>query len=306
MSQMVRAVLLAVAAAFCFTLETMAVKLITEVPLATIVLARALGQLLWTAPAFAADPISVMRTRVLPLQLLRGLLSITAWYLYFFAFAGLPLATGTVLSFTSVLFVTALAGPILGERVRLRRWSATLVGFAGVVVILRPGGLPLDWAVASSISAALMGAAILLLTKMLSRIERTETIMFYIGVVAVAVSLPIALPGLAWPGWGNLGLLVLAGLCGPLAMQFWITSLRLADASFLAPISYVRLVFAAGFGIVLFDEMPDWGLAVGASLIIGSAIYITRREAQLARVQPRKPDSAITASSTDESNPKAR
>jgi drug/metabolite transporter (DMT)-like permease len=306
MTSIVRAVLLSIGAAFCFTLETMVVKLITDVPLTTIVLARALGQMLWTVPAFAQDPLGVMRTRVLPLQLLRGLLSIIAWYLYFFAFAGLPLATGTVLSFTAVLFVTALAGPILGEHVGLRRWSATLVGFAGVVVILRPGGLPLDWAVASSISAALMGAAILLLTKMLSRIERTETIMFYIGVVAVAVSLPIALPGLAWPGWGNLGLLVLAGICGPLAMQLWITSLRMADASFLAPISYVRLVFAAGFGIFLFNEVPDWGLGVGAALIIGSAIYITRREAQLAGAQPRKPDSATAASSTEESSPKAR
>lgn len=289
MTVLVRAVLLTLGAAFCFTLETLVVKAVTDVPLATIVLARALGQLLWTMPALARDPIGVMRTPVLPLQLLRGLLSIVCWYLYFFAFAGLPLATGTVLSFTAVLFVTALAGPILGERVRLRRWSATLIGFVGVLVILRPGGVPLDWAVASSIAAALLGAAIMLLTKLLSRVERTETIMFYIGVVAVAVSLPIAWPGLAWPGWGNFGFLLLAGFCGPLAMQMWITSLRLADASFLAPISYVRLIFATGFGILLFDEVPDWGLGLGAALIIGSAIYITRREAQLAREQAKEP-----------------
>jgi len=307
MSPMVRAVLLSIAAALFFTLETMVVKAITDVPLATIVLARSIGQLLWTAPAILRDPIGLMRTRALPMQILRGLLSITSWYLYFFAFSGLPLATATVLSFTSVLFVTALAGPVLGERVRLRRWSATVVGFAGVLVILRPGALPLDWSVAASIGSALLGAVILLTTKLLSRAERTDTIMFYIGIVAVSVSLPVAWSGLAWPGRSSLGMLVLVGLCGPVAMHLWITSLRLADASFLAPISYVRLIFAAGFGIALFNEGLDWGLGLGAALIIGSAIYITRREAQVARAaQPRKPDSATAASSTDSGNPKAR
>jgi len=286
MTSLTRAALLTVAAAFFFTIETIVVKSITDVPLATIVLARSLGQLLWPMPAFLRDPVGLLRTRALGLQLFRGALSVLSWYMYFLAFSGLPLATATVLSFTAVLFVTALAGPVLGEHVRWRRWSATLVGFAGVLVILRPGALPLDWAVAAAIGSALLGAGIVLTTKVLARSERTDTIMLYIGLVAVAVSLPIAAPGLAWPGWGNLGLLALVMVCGPYAMQLWITSLRLADASVLAPISYVRLVFAAGFGIALFDEVPDWGLGVGAALIIGSAVYITRREARLEKQAP--------------------
>lgn len=305
MTHATRAVLFAAAAAFVFTLETMVVKLIEGVPIATMVLARSLGQLLWPMRAFLRDPGGLLQTRALPMQVFRGALSVVSWYMYFFAFAQLPLATATVLSFTSVLFVTAAAGPLLGERVGWRRWSATLVGFAGVLVILRPGSVPLDGAVAASIGSAALGAGIVLTTKVLARTERTETIMFYIGLVAVGVSLPIAAPGLAWPGWTNFGLLVLAGLCGPFAMQLWITSLRMADASVIAPIGYVRLIFAAGFGLLLFNEVPDWGLGVGALLIVGSTIYITRREARLARAQARKPDSAMAAASTESDKPKA-
>jgi len=283
MSPMARAATLAVLSALLFTLETVVVKAVSGVPLATIVLARAVGGLVWTLPALARDPAGLIRTRQLRLNLLRGALSGASWYLYFTSFSLLPLAVATVLSFTSVLFVTALAGPVLGERVRWRRWSATAIGFAGVLAVVRPGAVEVGWPVLAAILSALLGAAIMLTTKMLARSERTGTIMFYIGLVTTAMALPVAAPGLAWPGWGNLGLLVLTGLCGPFAMHVWINALRLADASVLAPVSYVRLVFAAGFGIALFGEAPDAWLAAGAALIIGSALYITRREARLAR-----------------------
>jgi drug/metabolite transporter (DMT)-like permease len=286
MSTLTRAALLAVASAFLFNLETVVVKAIEGVPLATIVAARAVGQLAWTLPALLRDPAGLVATQQLRLNLLRGLLSGVSWYMYFLSFGALPLATATVLSFSSVLFVTALAGPVLGEAVRWRRWTATLVGFAGVAAIVKPwddaGALSVGWPVAAAIGSAGLGAGIVLTTKMLARSERTDTIMFYIGLVTTALALPFALPVLAWPGWANLGLLVLTGTCGPAAMVVWISALRLADASVVAPISYVRLLFAAAFGIVLFSEVPDAWLGVGAVLIVGSALYITQREAKVA------------------------
>ncbi|WP_270935127.1 DMT family transporter [Falsiroseomonas oryzae] len=319
MTAMTRAALLSVFSALLFNLETVVVKAIEGVPLATIVLARALGQLAWTVPSFLRDPVGLMRTGQLRLNLLRGAMSGISWYAYFISFAALPLATATVLSFTSVLFVTALAGPVLGERVRWRRWTATLVGFLGVLAIVRPGAVEVGWPVAAAIGSAFLGAAIMLTTKMLARSERTPTIMFYIGVVTTVMTLPVALPGLAWPGWWNLGLLVLTGLCGPFAMHVWITALRLADASVLAPISYVRLIFAAAFGVLLFNEVPDAWLGLGAALIVGSALYITHREAQVAQrrpatlvaapalpAQPAKPEADSAASSGDGSRPKSR
>jgi drug/metabolite transporter (DMT)-like permease len=295
-----RAVLLAVAAAFLFNVEAMIAKALSDVPIATMVLARALGQLAWTLPAFIQDPMGLIRTRQLGLNLLRGFLSGLSWFTYFFSFAALPLATATVLSFTSVLFVTALAGPVLGERVRWRRWSATLVGFAGVLVIVRPGAVEIGWPVIAAIASAALGAGIMLTTKMLARSEQTSTIMFYIGVCTTAVALPLALPGLAWPGWWNAALLLAVAVAGPFGMHVWINALRLADASVLAPISYVRLIFAAGFGLVLFNELPDWWLGAGAVLITGSALYITRREAQVAtrKAAPMVVAPAVPARST--------
>jgi len=289
MKSLLRAVLLAIFAAFLFTLETIVVKAVEGVPLATIVLARALGQLAWALPSVIADA-RVLRSSRPGLAILRGALSGISWWMYFVSFAALPLALATVLSFTAVLFVTALAGPMLGEAVRWRRWTATLVGFAGVVVMLQPwaaGSVPIGWPVLAAIGSAFLGAVIMLTTKMLARSERTATIMFYIGLVTTLMTLPVALPGLAWPGWWNLLLLVATGVCGPFAMHVWINALRMADASLLAPISYVRLLFAAGFGLVLFGEMPDWWLALGAVIIIGSTLYIAQRETSLARDRTR-------------------
>ncbi|WP_240791062.1 DMT family transporter [Roseomonas sp. AR75] len=317
MTPLARAALLAVASAFLFNLETVVVKAIEGVPLATIVLARAVGQLAWAMPAFARDPIGVMRTGQLKLNLLRGALSGISWYMYFVSFAMLPLATATVLSFTSVLFVTALAGPVLGEVVRWRRWTATLVGFAGVVAIVRPGTLEVGWPVLAAICSAFLGAGIVLTTKMLARSERTITIMFYIGLVTTALALPVALPGLAWPGWWNLFLLFLTATCGPAAMILWINALRLADASVVAPVGYVRLVFAAAFGVVLFNEIPDVWLGIGAVLIVGSALYITQREAKVAQrkaaplvaapaIPPQRGPAESASSSADASSPKSR
>jgi drug/metabolite transporter (DMT)-like permease len=209
------------------------------------------------------------------------------WILYFWSFQRLDLATATVLSFTSVMFVTALAGPLLGEVVRWRRWSATIAGFLGVVVIARPTEAGLDPAVGVALLSALFGAGIVLTTKRLSTTERTDTIMVYIGLCTFGGSLPVALPALAVPEAWQAGWLLLMALAGPAGMQLWIASFRLADASLLAPLGYTRLLFATAAGIMLFDEHPDGWTVAGSALIAGSALYITRREAALARARRR-------------------
>lgn len=283
-SPILQAAALTLAAAILFVAETVFVKLLAgTVPVTTIVLARSTGQLLWVLPWLARRGLSLLRTNHPWLHLMRGLFSLVCWILYFWSFQHLDLATATVLSFTSVMFVTALAGPVLGEVVRWRRWSATIVGFAGVVVIARPVGAGLDPAVAVALVSAMFGAGIVLTTKRLSTTERTDTIMFYIGLITFGGSLPVALPVLTMPAPWQAGWLLLMAVAGPAGMQLWISSFRLADATVIAPLSYVRLVFATVAGVLMFDERPDWWTAAGSALIVGSAIYITRREASLAR-----------------------
>ncbi|MBO1076348.1 DMT family transporter [Roseomonas marmotae] len=295
MSPIQQAVLLAVAAAFLFNLEASLTKLMVGVPVETILLVRSFGQLVWVAPLLLRTGPDLLRTKQMPMQMLRGLLSLISWGLYYIGFLHLTLATATVLSFTSVLFITALAGPLLKEEVGWRRWAATLVGFAGVLLVVRPGMLPMSWPLAASLLSAFFGAGIALTTRSLARTERTGTIMLYIGIFTTVGALPFAWGGLAWPGWTNALLLAGMGLLGPAGMYLWIGALRLVDASAIAPVTYVRLVFAAATGAVLFQEAIDNWLVAGAALIVGSALYITRQGAA-GRVSP-PPPHAVPGSS---------
>ena len=287
-SPILQAAALTLAAALLFVAETVFVKLLAgTVPVTTILLARSTGQLLWVLPWLARRGRSLLRTNHPSLHLMRGLFSLVCWILYFWSFQHLDLATATVLSFTSVMFVTALAGPVLGEVVRWRRWSATIAGFAGVVVIARPVGAAVEPAVLVALVSAMFGAGIVLTTKRLSNTERTDTIMVYIGLITFGGSLPLALPSLTMPEPWQARWLLLMAVAGPAGMQLWISSFRLADATVLAPLSYIRLVFATAAGVLMFDERPDWWTAAGSALIVASALYITQREAALARGRAR-------------------
>jgi drug/metabolite transporter (DMT)-like permease len=283
-SPLLVAILLTIGAAFILNIEGVIVKLMgPAVPVAMVVCARSMAQLVWVSPSLLRHGGKLFRTNHPWLHLLRGVLSLTSWSAYYFSFRELPMATATVLSFTGIMWTTALAGPILGEVVRWRRWSATILGFLGVLLILRPGVLPLGLPTFAALFSALCGAGIVLTTKRLAATESTETIMLYIGLITTAGALPMALLHFAWLAprlWLTLLLMAALGVTG---MFMWISALRLADASLLSPINYIRLVFAAITGAMVFGELPDGFTWAGAALIVASAIYITRREATLKR-----------------------
>lgn len=285
-SPLMRAAGLSLVAAVFFTLETIFVKLLAgSVSISMIMLVRSAGQLLWVVPALARRGTMLFRTNHPWLHLTRGLFSLICWALYYWSFQRLDLATATVLSFTSVMFVTALAGPVLGEVVRWRRWTATIVGFLGVVLVARPFGADLNPAVLVGLASALFGAGIVLTTKRLSTTEHTDTIMLYIGLVTFTGSLPTGIADFVLPEAWQAFWLVLMAFIGPAGMQLWIGAFRLADATVVAPIGYTRLVFATAAGALMFDEQPDWWTGAGAVLVVGSALYITQREAAVARAR---------------------
>lgn len=280
----IKAAGLALTAALLFTAEVVFVKLLANtVPVTTIMLARSAGQILYVAPLLARRGMILLRTSRPFLHLARGLFSLICWGLYYWSFQRLDLATATVLSFTSVMFVTALAGPVLGEIVRWRRWSATIVGFMGVVLVARPLEMRFDPAIGIALLSALFGSGIVLTTKKLSATERTGTILLYIGVVTFLGSLPVAVPFLTVPEPWQAFWLALMAVTGPAAMHLWINAFRLADATVVSPLGYTRLIFSTIAGVALFNETPDRWMAGGAMLIVGSALYITLREAKVAR-----------------------
>jgi drug/metabolite transporter (DMT)-like permease len=194
----------------------------------------------------------------------------------------LPLADCIVLAFAAPVFVTALSGPLLGERVGWRRWSAVGVGFIGVIVAVKPGA-PIGYGTWLILISAAAYALTLLTLRRISGKESTHNILFYSTAFTIVISV---VPGIGeWRpvGWHAAGIMLLQGTasaCGQLAMT---RAFRLGEASMLVPIEFTALVWAVIFGYMLWNDIPAIEVLAGAALIIGANIYISHREAQLAR-----------------------
>ena len=234
-------------------------------------------------PWLAYRGLGALKTTRLRLYGFRTLLSVGAMLSWFSALAAAPIAEVTALSFTAPLFATIGAALILGESVRARRWTATAMGFLGVLIVVRPGLAEISPGAWLALMAALFMGASSLVIKSLSRTEDPNLVVFYMGLFMTPIVLVPALfvwqtPSLElWP-W------ILA--MGPVATFGHITlvrAFRAADASAVMPFDFTRLPFAALIGYFAFGEVLDaWGW-IGAAVIVGSAVYIARREARLGR-----------------------
>ncbi|MEM1313846.1 MAG: DMT family transporter [Pseudomonadota bacterium] len=228
------------------------------------------------------------------MHVLRGGLIGVSTQFGFHAISTLPLATVTVLFFTAPIFATLLAGPINGERVGPRRWAAVLAGFAGALVILRPGlgGVAPDqlWAMLGALASSLMFALALALSRGLAEADGAAAAYISSVVATALVSLPVALPVWSLPPdlltWLVLGLLIGSGAARGVAD---IEAYRLGEASLMGVIAYLRLVLIGGAGWVLFAETPDEATLIGGAIIIGSTLYIAQRERRLRAGRPRAP-----------------
>ena len=201
----------------------------------------------------------------------------------FHSLAHLPLTTASVLFFSTPLFLTALAIPMLGETVGWRRWGATLFGFAGIVVVMRPDVGEVHYAMGLALVSAGLFAVMLLMGKQLSREDPPATLMTYFIGMTVLVTFPPAVPVWTWPEEAMWGILFLVGLGATLRVYFDIKAYAIAEASAIAPFQYIRLITIAIAGYVVFGEIPDGPTVVGALMIIGSSVYIAQREARLNR-----------------------
>jgi drug/metabolite transporter (DMT)-like permease len=227
-----------------------------------------------------------LRTQRLNMHLWRAAVGLVAMLTWFSAIAYLPLAEAVALNFTVPLFATAGAALFLGEAVRARRWTATAVGFLGVVVILRPGFTEFTPLMTLPVIAAGFMAVSTLLVKSLSRTEAPAAIVTYMNLLLTPLSLLPALFVWRWPTLTELALGVFIGLCAALAHNAFTRAFVQADASAVMPFDYTRLPFVAVVGYLLFAEVPDGWTWVGAAIIAGAAIYIAQRESRVARERP--------------------
>lgn len=226
---------------------------------------------------------SILRTNKLGFYIGRCAIGMVSMLAGFWAIVHLPLAQAIALSYSSPLFVTIAAVIVLGEVVRARRWTAVIVGFLGVLVIVRPGSDAFTAGSLVAVLAAVASASAAISIKFLSRTEHPDAIVLYTTLIWVPMSLLPALPywetpvGITWL-W-----IVLAGFLGTTAHMLWTRALRLGEASMLTPISFLQVLVVAVFGWFLFGEALDRWTVLGAAIIFSSNVYIARREAQLAR-----------------------
>jgi drug/metabolite transporter (DMT)-like permease len=212
----------------------------------------------------------------------RCLYSTLGFFGGFYAFAHMPLADAQAITFSRVLFIVIFAAWILKERVQWRRWTAVGVGFAGVVMMLRPEGAAFGWPAAAAVVSALFFALAIITVKDLTRDHSTLTLVLYTNAFTTVFGLPFVFSG-DWLMPDPIGwfLLILLGLTGVGAQSCYVRALSKGDASLMGLIDYVRLPLAIAMGLLLFGETPDTMGMIGAAVIIGSTLYITWRESRL-------------------------
>src|SRR5438874_1704128 len=227
---------------------------------------------------------SILATPKVGFYTLRAVVGLIAMLSWFYGITIVPLATATAVNFTAPLFATMAAALILHEDVRLRRWIAVVIGFVGVLVIMRPGRESLDAMLLLILLSAASSAMNNITVKYLVRTERPNTIVALFSVYLTPLSLIPALFVWEWPDLKSLGALIGLGVIGTLAHLSVARAYLAAAASACAPYEFVRLPYAALIGYLLFGEVSDGWTWVGAAIIAGAAIYGGDREAKLAGV----------------------
>jgi len=219
------------------------------------------------------------------MHILRAVSGTTAMLCIFSAFALLPVAEVTALTFTAPLFATLGAGLFLGETLKMRRWVATLIGFAGAMIILRPGAEVLSEGAWLAVIASIALSVTVLSIKALTRTEASNTIILVNAFLMTLLSLIPALFVWTWPSPTLIGWMVLAG-CVAFGIQQSLTrAFAAAEASAVLPFDFARLLFTALIGFLVFGEAPDIWTWIGGAVILAATVYIAHREA-LAESRP--------------------
>ena len=224
------------------------------------------------------SPLYALRSRRPGLQAMRGVALLASSLFFISGLRFLPIAEASATGFVSPLFVTALSIFFLGERVGLRRWLATAVGLAGVLIILRPGSSAFHPAAVFPLVSALAWAATLIMTRLMSGTEHAITTMTYSSIAGICIL--SALVPFVWitPSWHDIAFGILIGVASTAGQWIVVLAFRYADASVLAPFSYTQLLWVSLLGFIIFGEVPDLWTIVGAAFIVASGLYTAHRE----------------------------
>jgi drug/metabolite transporter (DMT)-like permease len=254
-------------------MDTLAKFLLRSYPLPPLIFARyavhTLLMLMLLAPRMGFD---LLRTKRPGLQVMRGLLLVASTGLFYLALRYLPLAEAAAITFVAPVMVTALSGPMLGERVSARQWVAVTLGFIGVLVIIRPGGGMLTYASVLPLVTALLFALYQIMTRKLAGRENPFTTLFFtalVGTLAASLMLPFSWQS---PSLTQAGLMAAIGCLGGLGHFLLIWAVEIASPTALAPFIYTQLVWSTLLAFVAFGEFPDLVSMLGMLVIIAAGL----------------------------------
>jgi drug/metabolite transporter (DMT)-like permease len=277
----VRAALWMSTAAALFTGMVVCVRLLTDtMSVFEINFFRALIGLIAMGPVLVRGGLGRMRTTKLPLYLLRVLSGYAGMICFYSALAHLDLVSASTLNTTAPLFGVFFAWLILREKVGARRAGLAALGFVGALIIVRPGVATLnEWSLVALGSAALYATTSMMI-KLLSNTEPATRLIFYMNLLFVPISLPLALVFWVTPTWADAPYILGVGLCATTAHYCFARACQAADASFVVPFDFLRLPFAAVAGFLLFATIPDLWTVIGALVIFFSIVLLARTEAR--------------------------
>lgn len=241
---------------------------------------RNLFGMLALAPWFLRQGVRPLRTRRFGLHTWRALINVAAMLLFFMGLSLTPIAKVQALAFTAPLFASLLAVVFLGERMGLPRWTALIVGFAGALIIIRPGTASMDLGSLLVLASAATWSLAIIVIKTLSRTDSSVTITAYMVLLMTPMSLLAAVFVWQWPDPWQLTWLVFVGVSGTLAQLAMAQSLHLADTTTVMPLDFMKLIWGAIIGYLLFSEVPDAGIWIGGGVILAAATYIAIRESR--------------------------
>jgi drug/metabolite transporter (DMT)-like permease len=286
------AALLMIGAMICFSTMSAFIKLAAEqLHSLEVVFFRNFLAFLMMVPWLILQGPGVMKTRRIGLYTARSLFNIVGMAAGFTAITLIPLAEATALSFTAPLFATIGAALVLGEVVRARRITALAIGFAGMLIVLRPGMEAVSTGALLALLNSVTIAITIIIVKKLTDTERPETIVTYMALLQSPMALIPALYFWIWPDpitW--LWLIGLAG-AGTAGHLMYTKAIQLAEITQIQPLDFIRLPLIAVIGYFIFDELPTIWTWIGGAVIFASTAYVTHREAQLARVRRNQPTS---------------
>lgn len=293
------------AGVFIFTLQDVAIKWMSGTyPVHQIVFFRSLVAIvLVTAIVHFDGGLSRLRTKRSGLHLVRSVLMFVSYTSYYLSIAVLPLADAISLAFSAPLFITALSVPFLGERVGLRRWVAVLVGFLGVVVMVRPGFGVFEPAALLALLCALAYAVGQMIARRLGVTDSGSVMAFYAtvlylvasGVIGLAIgngaldegghpSIAFLVRAWSWPVPFDLALMASIGVVAAFGFYFLSQAYRVAEPTAVAPFEYSGLPWVVLWGYLIFGNIPSLHTVVGIVLVVGAGFYVLHRESKTGRV----------------------